>query len=56
MPQPVLDVIKVKGHFYAVPVDIHMSTWIWYSKAAFKKAGIARSRPRRTNCSPRSIS
>jgi glucose/mannose transport system substrate-binding protein len=40
MPQPVLDVIKVKGHFYAVPVDIHMSTWIWYSKAAFKKAGI----------------
>jgi glucose/mannose transport system substrate-binding protein len=42
MPQPVLDVIKVKGHFYAVPVDIHMSTWIWYSKAAFKKAGIAK--------------
>jgi len=42
MPGPVLDVIKVKGHFYAVPVDIHMSTWIWYSKAAFKKAGIAK--------------
>jgi glucose/mannose transport system substrate-binding protein len=42
MPQPVLDVIKVQGHFYAVPVDIHMSTWIWYSKAAFKKAGIVK--------------
>ena len=42
MPQPVLDIIKVKGHFYAAPVDIHMSTWIWYSKAAFSKAGIAR--------------
>nr|WP_229256573.1 ABC transporter substrate-binding protein [Duganella lactea] len=41
MPQPVLDVIKVKGHYYAAPVDIHMSTWIWYSKAAFQKAGIA---------------
>jgi len=40
MPAPILDVIKVNGHFYAVPVDIHMSTWIWYSKAAFKKAGI----------------
>ncbi len=42
MPAPMLDVIRVKGHYYALPVDIHMSTWIWYSKAAFKKAGIAR--------------
>jgi glucose/mannose transport system substrate-binding protein len=42
MPGPVLDVIRVKGHYYAVPVDIHMSTWIWYSKAAFKKAGIVK--------------
>jgi glucose/mannose transport system substrate-binding protein len=41
MPGPMLDVIRVKGHYYALPVDIHMSTWIWYSKAAFKKAGIA---------------
>ncbi|SEN30961.1 carbohydrate ABC transporter substrate-binding protein, CUT1 family [Duganella sp. CF517] len=40
MPAPILDVIKVNGHYYAAPVDIHMSTWIWYSKAAFKKAGI----------------
>jgi glucose/mannose transport system substrate-binding protein len=42
LPGPIRDVIKVKGHYYAVPVDIHMPTWIWYSKAAFKKAGIAR--------------
>lgn len=41
LPETVLNVIRVKGHFYAVPVDIHMPTWIWYSKAAFKKAGIA---------------
>ncbi|MES2162868.1 MAG: ABC transporter substrate-binding protein [Pseudomonadota bacterium] len=41
MPAAMLDVIRVKGHYYALPVDIHMSTWIWYSKAAFKKAGIA---------------
>jgi len=41
LPETVLNVIKVKGHYYAVPVDIHMPTWIWYSKAAFKKAGIA---------------
>ena len=40
LPETVLNVIRVKGHFYAAPVDIHMPTWMWYSKAAFKKAGI----------------
>jgi glucose/mannose transport system substrate-binding protein len=42
LPEPIRNVIKVKGHYYAVPMDIHMPTWIWYSKAAFKKAGIAK--------------
>lgn len=42
LPETVLNVIKVKGHYYAVPVNIHMQTWIWYSKAAFKKAGIVK--------------
>ncbi len=41
LPETVLNVIRVNGHYYAVPVDIHMPTWIWYSKAAFRKAGIA---------------
>ncbi len=41
LPETVLSAIRVKGHYYAVPVNIHMPTWIWYSKAAFKKAGIA---------------
>lgn len=40
LPETVLKVIKVKGHYYAAPVDIHMPTWIWTSKVAFKKAGI----------------
>ncbi len=40
LPETVLNVVKVKGHYYAAPVDIHMPTWFWYSKAAFKKAGI----------------
>jgi glucose/mannose transport system substrate-binding protein len=40
LPAPVLNVIRVKGHYYAVPVNIHMQSWIWYSKPAFKKAGI----------------
>lgn len=40
LPETVLNAVRVKGHYYAVPVNIHMPTWIWYSKAAFKKAGI----------------
>ncbi len=42
LPEPVLNVIRINGHYYAVPVNIHMQTWFWYSKAAFKKAGIAK--------------
>jgi glucose/mannose transport system substrate-binding protein len=42
LPAPIVNVIKVKGHWYAVPLNIHMQTWIWYSQAAFKKAGIAK--------------
>jgi glucose/mannose transport system substrate-binding protein len=42
LPQPLLNVIRIDNHYYAVPVDIHMPGWIWYSKAAFRKAGIAR--------------
>lgn len=42
LPTPIIDVIKVQGHYYAVPLNIHMQTWFWYSKAAFEKAGIAK--------------
>ncbi len=41
LPEIVLNLVRVQGHYYAVPVNIHMPTWIWYSKAAFKQAGIA---------------
>jgi len=40
LPEIVLDTIRVKGHYYAVPVTIHMPAWIWYSKAAFQRARI----------------
>jgi glucose/mannose transport system substrate-binding protein len=42
LPQPIVDAIKVGGHYYAVPMNIHMQTWIWYSKAAFERAGVER--------------
>jgi glucose/mannose transport system substrate-binding protein len=40
LPAPIINSIKVKGHYYAAPVNIHMPSWFWYSKAAFAKAGI----------------
>ena len=40
LPEPVLNAVRVKGHYYAAPVSIHMPTWFWYSHAAFRKAGI----------------
>ena len=42
LPAPIIDVIKVKGHWYAAPMNIHMQTWLWYSKPAFARAGIVR--------------
>lgn len=42
LPQPILASIRIRGHYYAAPVNVHTPTWIWYSKAAFRKAGIAR--------------
>ncbi len=41
LPKPIIDSIKVKGHYYAVPVNIHNPTWFWYSKSALQKAGVA---------------
>jgi glucose/mannose transport system substrate-binding protein len=40
LPEPIVGVIKVKGHYYAAPMNIHMQTWLWYSKAAFARAGV----------------
>ena len=39
-PEPILAAIRIRGHYYAAPVSIHMPTWIWYSKTAFRKAGL----------------
>jgi len=41
LPAPLLNNIRVKGHYYAVPVNIHMIGWFWYSKPALAKAGVS---------------
>nr|WP_315203512.1 ABC transporter substrate-binding protein [uncultured Albidiferax sp.] len=40
LPAPIVNAIRVNGHYYAAPVNIHMPSWFWYSKPAFAKAGI----------------
>ncbi len=41
LPASIVDNIKINGHYYAAPVNIHMPAWFFYSKSAFQKAGIA---------------
>ncbi|WP_127901859.1 ABC transporter substrate-binding protein [Solirhodobacter olei] len=36
----VLSAVTRNGHMYAVPVNIHSNTWLWYSNEALKKAGV----------------
>jgi glucose/mannose transport system substrate-binding protein len=39
LPKVVADQMKVKGHYAAVPVNVHRVNWLWANPAALKKAG-----------------
>ncbi len=39
LPKVVSDVMKYKGSYIAVPVNVHRVNWLWASPAAFQKAG-----------------
>jgi glucose/mannose transport system substrate-binding protein len=41
LPKVVADVMKYKGHYVAVPVNVHRINWMWVNPAVFKKAGAA---------------
>ncbi len=41
LPQVVSDVMKSKGSYVAVPVNVHRVNWLWANPNAFKKAGVA---------------
>lgn len=41
LPELVLNSIRVKGRYYAAPVNIHSTSWFWFSLPALKKAGVA---------------
>ena len=42
LPPPLAKQIKVDGHWYAVPVNIHNENWVWFSKDVLAKAGVAK--------------
>jgi glucose/mannose transport system substrate-binding protein len=39
LPKVVADVMKYKGHYVAVPVNVHRINWMWCNPEVFKKAG-----------------
>ncbi len=40
LSEPMLDAIKVDGHYYLAPVGVHTPNWIWYNKEVLAKAGV----------------
>jgi glucose/mannose transport system substrate-binding protein len=39
IPKVVADIMKYKGHWVAVPVNVHRINWMWCNPEVFKKAG-----------------
>jgi glucose/mannose transport system substrate-binding protein len=39
LPEKIRNAVKVGGHYYAVPVNLHNENWVWYNKAVLAKAG-----------------
>jgi glucose/mannose transport system substrate-binding protein len=39
LPEKIKSAVKVNGHYYAVPVNLHNENWVWYNKAVLAKAG-----------------
>lgn len=39
LPEKIRNAVKVDGHYYAVPVNLHNENWVWYNKAVLAKAG-----------------
>jgi glucose/mannose transport system substrate-binding protein len=42
LPEKIKKSIKIDGHYYAVPVNLHNENWVWYNKAVLAKAGVTK--------------
>jgi glucose/mannose transport system substrate-binding protein len=39
LPKDFIESISVDGHIYAIPVNNHGQSWLWYNKSVLEKAG-----------------
>ena len=39
LPKVIADIVKYKGSYVAVPVNVHRVNWLWASTEAFRRAG-----------------
>lgn len=39
LPQAFIDATTRDGHFYALPVNVHGQSWLWYNKPLFEEIG-----------------
>jgi glucose/mannose transport system substrate-binding protein len=42
LPEKIKKSIKIDGHYYAVPVNLHNENWVWSNKAVLAKAGVSK--------------
>ncbi|HCN90966.1 MAG TPA: sugar ABC transporter substrate-binding protein [Oxalobacteraceae bacterium] len=40
LPKVVADIMKYKGHYVAVPVNVHRVNWVWANPEVLKRAGV----------------
>jgi glucose/mannose transport system substrate-binding protein len=40
LPEAIIKATNREGKFYAVPVNIHGQSWLWYNNEVFEKAGV----------------
>ncbi len=42
LPEKLKKSIKIDGHYYAAPLNIHNENWVWFNKGVLAKAGVAK--------------
>ena len=39
-PKTLLKLVKIGGHYYSIPLNIHRANWLWYNKHIFDELGL----------------
>jgi glucose/mannose transport system substrate-binding protein len=41
LPKAIADTVRYKGHYYAVPLNVHRVNWLWINERILKESGAA---------------